>query len=107
MSLRDRANSIASELQHYRPVAVTPTDGGNRVVFVFDIIPHHTLPWTKGIDVDAASASRDSVSLLMEDWKSSVRSAIATGSHSPTIQRAIAVHGIKAVKEALKPWPIH
>lgn len=107
MNHKDRIDAIARDLQRYRPVAATPTDGGDRCIFVFDIIPHHTLPWSKGIDVDMASASAESVGMLMEDWKASIRNAIASGAHSPTIQRAIAVHGIKAVREAMKPCPLH
>lgn len=103
-SLRDQANAIARSLSHYRPVAATPVDGNDRIIFVFDIIPHESLPWTKGIEVEAVTASRDTVSLLMEDWKRGVLHAIATNSPSPVVRRAIAVHGIKAVKKALQPW---
>lgn len=104
MTPRDKANSIARELSHYRPVAATPVDLNERIIFIFDIIPHSSLPWTKGIEVEASTASRDTVSLLMEDWKAHVLRDIATNDPSPVVRKAIAVHGINAVKKALRPW---
>lgn len=107
MSLKDRANSIARELKHYRPVTAEPVDFGDRMIFVFDIIPHETLPWTKGVEIESVTASAETVSMLMEDWKKKIRSDLMMNRPSPPVVRAIEVHGLAAVKAAVKPWPTH
>ncbi len=101
MSIRDKANAIARELQELRPIAATPVDAGDRIIFVFDIIPHESQPWTKGIEIEAESASRDTVLLLMSDWKKKIRTDILMNRPSPPVQQAIAVHGLAAVKRAV------
>lgn len=96
-----KANAIAAELKHLRPVTAQPVDFGERFHFVFDIIPHETLAWSKGIEVEAANASAPAVELLMADWKKKIRVDLLMNRPSPAVQRAIKVHGLAAVQRAV------
>jgi len=101
MTPQEKADSVARDIGSPRLIAATPVDFGDRIIFVFDIISHETLPWTKGVEVEAVTASRDSVLLLMNDWKAKVRDDINHNRPSPAVQKAIQVHGMKAVRKAL------
>lgn len=98
---QEKADSIARDINSPRLVSATPVDFGDRFIFVFDIIPHETLPWAKGVEIEAVTASRDSVLIVLNDWKARVLHDINNNRPSPVVQKAIQVHGMKAVRKAL------
>lgn len=101
MTPQEKADSVARDIASPRLIAATPVDFGDRIIFVFDIIPHETLPWTKGVEVEASTASRDSVLIVFKDWKARVLDDINQNRPSAVVQKAIQVHGMKAVRKAL------
>jgi len=98
---QEKADSVARDIGSPKLVAATPVDFGDRIIFVFDIIPHETLPWSKGVEVETVTASRDSVLIVLNDWKARVLDQINRNMPSPVVQKAIKVHGMKAVRKAL------
>ncbi len=98
---KTKAHALARELNAFNPVAATASPDGRTILIAFDVIPHPSLPWSRAVEVEAEHASYPVVVRLMDDWKQGVRNAIAINDPSPAVRKAIAVHGIRAVKKAL------
>lgn len=105
--LKAVADQIAKALAPYGATdAETWQDGSISILFY--LIGNPTgMAWRKAIKCAGQGATPQSVLHLMNEWKRDTLMSIGFGKHSDTIQYALKTYGESAVKEALKPCPLH
>lgn len=100
------AHRLADALAAYGACGSTDYQDGN-VGVTFLLLNDKGKRWRKAVTVQAASATPQAVLHLMNVWKAEKLAETSLLEPSETLRYAINIYGLEAVREALKPWPIH
>lgn len=99
--------ALVNALSPYGATSVKETAPGRAIVsFCLAGDPNGTA-WRKGVEVALDGITPAGVLLLMNDWKRDAFISLDFAHPSDTIKFAIRQFGEQAVREALKPWPLH